>query len=122
MLTVYIIHTCVPRVAGLYLSTFHNAEKLEYFFVHGINDAGTLVGRAKLVDDVPRTYVGSLQHGLHELQFPGSVSTEGWNINQDGSIVGHYDSAEWAQTRVYRQTRCQGRERLFWQHLHRHAV
>ena len=62
--------------------------------MHGINDAGTLVGRAKQVDDVPRTYVGSLQHGLHELKYPGSVSTEGYNINQDGSIVGHYDSAD----------------------------
>jgi hypothetical protein len=28
------------------------------------------------------------------LQFLGSVSTEGWNINQDGSIVGHYDSED----------------------------
>ena len=31
---------------------------------------------------------------LQELQFPGSVSTEGWNINQDGSVVGHYDSPD----------------------------
>ena len=70
-----------------------NAEALEYYFVHGINDAGTYVGRSKLMHDVPRTYVGTLT-GRHELQFPGGVSTEGWNINQDGSIVGHYDSAD----------------------------
>ena len=70
------------------------AAQFEYFFVHGINDVGTLVGRTKRIDDVPRTTVGSFQHGLHELRFPGSVSTEGWNINQDGSIVGHYDSAD----------------------------
>ena len=70
------------------------AAKFEYFFLHGINDAGTLVGRFKRVGDVPRTSVGSLQHGLHALKFPGSVSTEGWNINQDGSVVGHYDSAD----------------------------
>ena len=69
-------------------------EKFEYFFVHGINDVGTLVGRTKRAGDVPRTTVGSFQHGLQELQFPGSVSTEGWNINQDGSVVGHYDSAD----------------------------
>ena len=90
-----IYHPYMRTPGGRFVSLdLPNAEKLEYFFVHGINDAGTLVGRAKLVDDVPRTYVGSLQHGLHELQFPGSVSTEGWNINQDGSIVGHYDSAD----------------------------
>ena len=57
----------------------------EYFFVHGINDAGTIVSRFKAVNQLPLTSVGSFQHGLRELRFPGSVSTEGWNINQDGS-------------------------------------
>ena len=66
----------------------------EYFFVHGINDAGTIVSRFKAVNQLPLTSVGSFQHGLRELRFPGSVSTEGWNINQDGSVVGHYDSAD----------------------------
>ena len=66
----------------------------EYFFVHGINDAGTIVSRFKAVNQLPITSVGSFQHGLRELRFPGSVSTEGWNINQDGSVVGHYDSAD----------------------------
>ena len=70
------------------------AAAFEYFFVHGINDVGTLVGRTKRVGDVPRTTVGTFQHGLHALQYPGSVSTEGWNINQDGSVVGHYDSPD----------------------------
>ena len=65
----------------------------DYLFLHGINDVGIIVGRAKQVDDVPRTYVGRFGQ-LHELRFPGSVSTEGWNINQDGSVVGHYDSAD----------------------------
>ena len=69
------------------------APNLEYFHYHGINDAGFLVGRAKAVGDVPRTYVGVFGE-LHEVQFPGAVSTEGWNINQDGSIVGHYDSPD----------------------------
>ena len=69
------------------------AENMEYLFSHGINDAGVSVNRTKVVDDIPRTYVGTLQ-GFHELRFPGSVSTEGWNINQDGSIVGHYDSPD----------------------------
>ena len=70
------------------------AEQFEYFFVHGINDVGVLVGRSKRIGGVPRTSIGSLQHGLKALMVPGSVSTEGWNINQDGSVVGHYDSAD----------------------------
>ncbi len=53
-----------------------------------------MIARSKFVDDIPRSYVGSYLYGLHELWFPGSVSTEGWNINQDGSVVGHYDSAD----------------------------
>ena len=65
----------------------------EYLFVHGINDAGITVSRAKAVDDIPRTYVGTLQ-GTHELQFPGSVGTHGYNINQDGSVVGYYDAPD----------------------------
>ena len=69
------------------------ASNLEYLFTHGINDIGVLVIRAKAMDDVPRTYVGRFGQ-IHELQFPGGVSTEGYNINQDGSIVGHYDSAD----------------------------
>ena len=71
---------------------------LEYFFLHGISEGeGRSVfisARSKYVDDIPRSYVGSYLYGLHELWFPGSVSTEGWNINQDGSVVGHYDSAD----------------------------
>ena len=90
-----VYHPYMRSSAGRFISLdLPNAAKFEYFFVHGINDAGTLVGRAKPAGDVPRTYVGSLQHGLHELRVPGSVSTEGWNINQDGSVVGHYDSTD----------------------------
>ena len=70
------------------------AASFEFFFIHGINDVGTLVGRSKRIGGVVRTSVGSLQHGIHALKYPGSVSTEGWNINQDGSVVGHYDSAD----------------------------
>ena len=66
----------------------------EFFFLHGINDIGVLVGRVKAAGDVTRTYVGSFQHGLHELRFPGSVVTEGWNINQDNSVVGNYVSQD----------------------------
>ena len=70
------------------------AGELEYFFVHGINDAQTIVSRAKPVDGVPVTYVGTFQSGLQPFKVPGSVSTEGYNINQDGSIVGNYESAD----------------------------
>ena len=66
---------------------------LEYFYLHGLNESRSVVGRAREIGDVPRTYVGNPLN-LRELLFPGSVSTEGWNINQDGSVVGHYDSAD----------------------------
>ena len=90
-----IYHPYARTRGGRFLSfDLPNAAQFEYFFLHGINDAGILVGRSKRVGDVPRTSVGSLQHGLEQVKFPGSVSTEGWNINQDGSIVGHYDSAD----------------------------
>ena len=90
-----IYHPYVSTPDGRFISIdLPQAAKFEYLFVHGINDVGTLVGRTKLVGDVPGTLVGSFQHGLKVLQVPGSVITEGWNINQDGSVVGHYDSAD----------------------------
>ena len=89
-----IYHAYMRSSFGRFLSIdLPNATSLEYFFLHGLNNARAVVGRAKAVDDVPRTYVGSPLN-LQELHFPGSVSTEGWNINQDGSVVGHYDSAD----------------------------
>ena len=71
-----------------------HAANREYFFVHGVNDAGISIARVKLQGDIPRTYVGRYREGAIEVRFPGSVSTEGWNINQDGSIVGNYRSAD----------------------------
>ena len=71
-----------------------HAAQFEYFFLPGVNDAGIVIARAKLRGDIPRTAVGTLQHGLQSLEVPGSVSTDGWNINQDGSIVGNYDSPD----------------------------
>ncbi|MCG9128070.1 T9SS type A sorting domain-containing protein [Candidatus Poribacteria bacterium] len=73
------------------------AENLEFLFFHGINDAGVYVLRSKRIDDIPRTYFGATfgtNRGRVELQVPGSVTTEGYNINQDGSIVGNYKSAD----------------------------
>ena len=66
---------------------------MEYFFLHGINDALVAVGRAKAADGVPLTFVGN-PVALQEFKIPGAVSTEGWNINQDSSVVGHYTSAD----------------------------
>ena len=87
-----VYHPYVRTPDGEFVSfDLPSAEGLEYFFVHGINDAGATVARAKAVGDVPRTYAPTIRE---ELKFPGSVSTEGYNINQDGSVVGHYDSAD----------------------------
>ncbi len=90
-----IYHPYMRQANGKFISLdLPQAAKFEFFFVHGINDVGTLVGRSKRIGGNVRTSVGSLQYGLHELKFPGSVRTEGWNINQDGSVVGHYDSVD----------------------------
>ena len=89
-----VYHAYMRSSVGRFLSIdLPNALNLEYFFLHGLNRTRTVVGRAKAAGDVPRTYVGSPLN-LKELQFPGAVSTEGWNINEDGSVVGHYDSAD----------------------------
>ena len=69
-------------------------ETYEFFFVHGFTDTKISVSRGKVVGEVTRTYVGTFLGGLHELKVPGSVRTEGYNINQDASVVGHYDSPD----------------------------
>ncbi len=85
----------IRHADGKFLSLdLPHAAQFEYFFLPGVNDAGRVVVRAKLIGDIPRTAVGTLQHGLQSLEVPGSVSTEGWNINQDGSIVGNYKSTD----------------------------
>ena len=93
----YHAYVRIPGVDPISID-FLDVTQLEYLFVHGINDARTMVVRSKAMDDVPRTHVGSFQHGLQEVQFPDSISTEGWNINQDGSVVGYYDAADDADT------------------------
>ena len=88
-------HPYLRAGSGRYVSfNLPTEERYEYFFVHGITDTKISVSRGKAVGDVPRTYVGSFTEGLHEVKFPGSVSTEGYNINQDASVVGHYDSPD----------------------------
>ena len=51
--------------------TYLEPSNLEYSFVHGITDTRIIVTRAKAVGDRPRSYVGTSQHGLSELEFPG---------------------------------------------------
>jgi len=88
-------HTYVRSPDGRFATVeYLDASTLEYFFAHGLTDTRVIVARAKAFGDVPRTYIGSFQHGLSELQVPGSVTTEGWNINQDRSVTGHYDSPD----------------------------
>ena len=87
-------HAYILRPNGQFMTfSLSSTIYLDYAFFHGINDVGTYVARVKLVDDVPRTYVGSFS-GRHELRFSDGVSTEGYNINQDGSIVGYYDTPD----------------------------
>ena len=54
-----------------------NAENLEFFYVHGVNDALVRIARGKVFGDVTRTYLGTFTDGLRELKVPGSVRTEG---------------------------------------------
>ena len=90
-----IYHPYYRRPDGRFITVESTqATHREYMFVHGINDAGISISRIKLHGDIPRTYVGRYREGAVEVRFPGSVSTEGWNINQDGSIVGNYKSAD----------------------------
>ena len=95
---------------------------MNFFYVHGQTDTKVSVARGKVVGDIPRTYVGSFLGGLHELKFPGSVSTEGYNISQDASVVGHYDSPDGRRHGFIAQTRYRGREQCFQQYLHRHTL
>ncbi|MYF98109.1 T9SS type A sorting domain-containing protein [Candidatus Poribacteria bacterium] len=71
-----------------------NAENLEFFYVHGVNDALVRIARGKVFGDVVRTYLGTFTDGLRELKVPDSVSTQGYNINQDGSVVGFYETPD----------------------------
>ncbi|MDE0085110.1 MAG: hypothetical protein OXU23_05320 [Candidatus Poribacteria bacterium] len=102
-------HPYIRTPAGRFVSLdLPEAPNLEYFFVHGINDARVVVARTKQVDGLPGTLVGTFQEGLKTFQVPGSVFTEGYNINQDGSIVGHYESTDGRILGFYRQTGCTG--------------
>ena len=67
---------------------------LNYLFVNTITDAGVIGFRAKAVGDILRSYILLPNGALYEVQLPGSVSTVVRNVNQDGSIIGYYDTTD----------------------------
>ncbi|MDE0554299.1 MAG: T9SS type A sorting domain-containing protein, partial [Candidatus Poribacteria bacterium] len=67
---------------------------LEFLFVNTITDLGVIGFRAKAVNDILRSYILLPDGTLYEVRIPGSVSTVVRNVNQDGSIIGYYDSAD----------------------------
>ncbi|MYE87784.1 T9SS type A sorting domain-containing protein [Candidatus Poribacteria bacterium] len=67
---------------------------LEFLFVNTITDFGAVGFRAKAANDVLRSYILMPDGTLYEVRIPGSVITVVRNVNQDGSIVGYYDSAD----------------------------
>jgi hypothetical protein len=67
---------------------------LAYLFVNTITDLGVIGFRAKAVNDILRSYILLPDGTLYEVRFPDSVSTVVRNVNQDGSIIGYYDSTD----------------------------
>ena len=67
---------------------------LEFLFVNTITDVGIIGFRAKAVNDILRSYVILPDGILYEVRLPGSVSTVVRNVNQDGSIIGYYNSTD----------------------------
>ncbi len=67
---------------------------LEFLFVNAINDAGVTVFRAKVEDDVARSYVLMPNGEPMELRFPGSVTTVARDIDAKGKIAGYYDTED----------------------------
>ena len=67
---------------------------LQYLFVNTITDVGLIGFRARAVDDILRSYIILPSGILYEVRLPGSVITVVRNVNQDGSIVGFYDTAD----------------------------
>ena len=71
-----------------------NMPKLAYLFVNTITDLGVVGFRAKIVNDILRSYILLPDGILYEVRFPDSIVTVVRNVNQDGSIIGYYDLAD----------------------------
>jgi len=67
---------------------------LEFLFVNTITDVGVVGFRAKAENDILRSYILLPSGILHEVRLPGSVITVVRNVNQNGSIVGYYDTTD----------------------------
>ena len=67
---------------------------LEFLFVNTITDAGVIGFRAKAANDILRSFILLPSGILYEVRLPGSVITVVRNVNQDGSIIGYYDTMD----------------------------
>ncbi len=67
---------------------------LEFLFVNTITDLGVIGFRAKAADDILRSYILLPDNTLYEVRLPGSAITVVRNVNQDGSIIGFYDTPD----------------------------
>ena len=67
---------------------------LVYLFVNTITDLGVIGFRAKAVNDILRSYILLPDGDLYEVRYPDSINTVVRNVNQDGSIIGYYDSTD----------------------------
>ena len=91
-----VYHPYLRSTQGMFVPfDLPDAESVEYYYVHGTTDGRVHVIRSKRVGDIPRTYVGTFAAGQqHEVQVPDSLRTEGYNINADLSVVGHYETSD----------------------------
>ena len=80
----------VTRVGFLYIDLPAALNLTTFFFTVSPSQEVSWGARKRWV--MSRVHMSATPSGEQELRFPGSVITEGWNINQDGSVVGHYDS------------------------------
>ena len=71
-----------------------NMTNLSYLFVNTITDLGVIGFRAKVANDILRSYILLPDGILFEVRFPDSIITVVRNVNQDGSIIGYYDSTD----------------------------
>ena len=67
---------------------------LQFLFVNTITDLGVIGFRAKAADDILRSYILLPDDTLYEVRLPGSAITVVRNVNQDGSIIGFYDTPD----------------------------
>ncbi|MCG9128281.1 T9SS type A sorting domain-containing protein [Candidatus Poribacteria bacterium] len=88
-------HGFIHKPDGTFITIdIPNTPNLRFIFVNAINDVGVIIFRAQAVDDIQRSYILLTSGELKELRFPGSVNTVVRNINQDGSIIGYYDTTD----------------------------